>query len=113
MADAMVLERVFAAIRSRRGADPATSHVAGLLALGRAAVARKVGEEAVETVVAALGTDDRAVVSESADLLFHLLVLWAERGIAPGDVFAELARREGTSGVAEKAGRTPARPGRS
>lgn len=105
-----VLDRVFAVIRSRKGGDPKTSHTARLFASGRAAVARKLGEEAVETIAAALAEPKSRVVAESADLLFHLLVLWAETGIRPAQVWAELARREGTSGIAEKAARRPARP---
>lgn len=100
-----VLARVYETILHRRDSDPETSHTARMFARGRGGIARKVGEEAVETVVAALDGDKAEVVGESADLLFHLLVLWAERGIAPGDVFQELARREETSGVAEKAAR--------
>ena len=100
-----LLARVFATIRARRGADPKASHTAGLFAAGAPAIAQKVGEEAVETVIAGLGNDRSALVRESADLLYHLLVLWAERGVTPDEVLAELARREGTSGVAEKGAR--------
>ena len=100
-----VLARVYETILRRRDADPADSHTARMFARGRGGIARKVGEEAVETVVAALDGNDGEVVRESADLLFHLLVLWAERGIVPEDVFQELAGREETSGVAEKASR--------
>jgi len=104
-----VLERLHAVIESRKGGDPAVSHTARLLAAGVPAIARKVGEEATETVVAALAEGPRRAASESADLLYHLLVLWAALGIAPKDVGAELAKREGTSGLAEKAARKPAR----
>ncbi len=104
-ADAAVIERLFAVIRSRRGGDPKASHTAGLFAAGRGKIAAKVGEEAVETIVAALGEGPQQVVSESADLLYHLLVLWAETGVEPADVWAELGRREGTSGLAEKRSR--------
>lgn len=100
-----VLARVYATIASRRDADPETSHAARLFARGRAKICEKVGEEAVETIIAGLTQDDRAVVGESADLLFHLMVLWADRGITPDAVWRELASREGTSGVAEKASR--------
>lgn len=102
---ASVLDRLFATILSRRTADPASSHTAALFAAGRGAIARKVGEEATETVVAAMEEGGDAVVRESADLLFHLMVLWADRGVTPEDVFAELERREGRSGIAEKAAR--------
>ena len=92
-------------IRDRRGADPETSHTARLFAGGAAAIARKLGEEAVEAVVAGVEGDRAALVRESADVLFHLMVLWAALGVAPADVLAELRRREGKSGVAEKAAR--------
>ncbi len=100
------LERLAAIIASRRAADPAESYVAKLMLKGRAKIAQKVGEEAVETVIAAAAGDRAGIVSESADLLFHLSVLWAEAGISPADIDAELARREGVSGIAEKASRT-------
>jgi phosphoribosyl-ATP pyrophosphohydrolase len=93
-------------IAERRGADPATSYVARLLAAGRPKIAQKVGEEAVETVIAALSGDGKQLISESADLIFHLAVLLAEQGLSLNDVLAELDRREGVSGVAEKAART-------
>lgn len=99
------LERLWATIVARKGADPATSYTAKLLAAGVPKAAQKMGEEAVEAVVAAVGEDEKALVAESADLLYHLLVLWAARGIDPGEVWDELARREGTSGLAEKAAR--------
>ena len=99
--DAAILERLFRIIEERRGADPETSHTARLFTKGRAKIARKVGEEAVETVVAALAETPERVAQESADLLYHLLVLWAETGVAPADVWAELERREGLSGIAE------------
>ena len=91
--DARILERLFRIIEERRGADPETSHTARLYAEGRSGIARKVGEEAVETVVAALKEPPERIVHESADLLYHLLVLWAETGVAPADVWAELERR--------------------
>ncbi len=99
------LDRLQATIVARRDADPATSYVAGLFARGRARIAQKLGEEAVETVIAACGPDPAKIVSEAADLLFHLLVLLADAGLTLDDVRAELARREGVSGVAEKAER--------
>ena len=103
--DIDVLQRLFAVIESRRGADQSESYTAGLLAGGRKEIAKKLGEEAVETVIAGAGGDRAATVHESADLIYHLLVLWAEAGIAPNEVWAELARREGTSGIAEKSSR--------
>ncbi|MDP6787028.1 MAG: phosphoribosyl-ATP diphosphatase [Rhodospirillales bacterium] len=100
--DAAVLDSLFRVIEERLGADPETSHTARLFAKGRAKIARKVGEEAVETVVAALAETPERVTRESADLLYHLLVLWAETGVAPADVWAELERRQGPSGSAHK-----------
>lgn len=105
-ADGRVLEHLFTVIASRRGADPEASYTARLFAAGRPKIARKVGEEAVEVVVAALAQKDK-IAAESADLLYHLLVLWAEAGLRPAEVWAELARREGVSGIAEKASRPP------
>ena len=99
---AAVLARLFDVIESRHGGDPEKSYVARLLAQGPEKSAQKVGEEAVETVIAALGSDRDAITRESADLLFHLMILWAATGLRPDDIYAELARREGTSGIAEK-----------
>jgi len=95
VADSAVLERLSAVIRTRRGADPASSRTAKLFAAGTAKIAQKVGEEAVETVIEAMRGDRERLVSESADLVYHLLVLWADRDIDPADVWAELTRREG------------------
>jgi len=103
--DATILDRLFAVIESRKGADPAESWTARLLAGGPEAAARKLGEESVETIVAALAQDRAALTAESADLLYHLLVLWAAKGVAPEDVWRALQSREGTSGVVEKAAR--------
>jgi phosphoribosyl-ATP pyrophosphohydrolase len=99
------LDRLWEVIQSRRGADPQTSYTARLFSRGRAKIAQKLGEEAVETVIEGIGNNPTALVGESADLLYHLLVLWAAAGISPADVAAELTRREGTSGVAEKRAR--------
>lgn len=98
------LARLETTIRERRGADPASSYVARLTAAGRPKIAQKVGEEAVETVIAALAQPEK-LASEAADLLFHLLVLLADAGLTLADVTAELARREGLSGLEEKANR--------
>lgn len=100
-----VIEDLFEVIESRRGGDPETSYTAQLFDKGRGAIAGKVGEEAVEAIVAALGEAPDKVVAESADLLYHLLVLWAEAGVTPADVMAELERRAGTSGIEEKKSR--------
>ena len=99
-----ILERLEATIRERRGGDPASSYVASLFARGTGRIAQKVGEEAVETVIAALSRPD-TIASEAADLVFHLLVLLADAGLSLADVTAELARREGLSGHEEKASR--------
>jgi phosphoribosyl-ATP pyrophosphohydrolase len=100
-----VLADLEATVRARRSADPTTSYVAKLTAAGRPRIARKLGEEAVETIVAALAEDAAAVTGEAADLIFHLIVLLADCGVSIDDVLAELARREGMSGLAEKAAR--------
>ncbi|HJN21256.1 MAG: phosphoribosyl-ATP diphosphatase [Alphaproteobacteria bacterium] len=108
MADtADVLARLQEAIKARKGGDPETSYVAKRFGQGRAKIAQKVGEEAVECAIAAVSSDREAVVAESADLLFHLMILWADAGIAPDDVLEELARRESVSGVTEKESRKP------
>ena len=103
--DGRVLERLFTVIDSRRGADPQSSYTARLFAEGRGKIACKTGEEAFEVVVAALGESRERLASESADLLYHLLVLWADAGLEPAEVWTELAAREGISGIAEKAAR--------
>lgn len=100
-----ILEKLEATIRSRRSADPASSYVAKLFAKGRSKIAQKLGEEAVETVIAALSGSRQDVIGEAADLIFHLTVLLAEADIPLADVLAELERREGVSGIAEKASR--------
>jgi phosphoribosyl-ATP pyrophosphohydrolase len=100
------LARLEATIAERLASgDPETSHVARLGARGLPVIARKLGEEAVETLVAALGNDRGELVGETADLVFHLLVLLGKKQIPLSEVLAELDRREGTSGVAEKAAR--------
>jgi phosphoribosyl-ATP pyrophosphohydrolase len=101
-----VLDRLWQLIQLRRGADPQSSYTALLFSRGRAKIAQKLGEEAVEAVIEAVKDDRTALVSESADLLYHLLVLWAAAGISPADVAAELARREGRSGIDEKRARS-------
>lgn len=105
MAD--TLDTLAATIASRRMADPGSSYVAALFAKGLPKIAQKLGEEAVETVIAALGGDAKAVTGEAADLLFHLLVLLEATGVPLADVYAELDRREGVSGLDEKAARAP------
>lgn len=100
-----VLDALYAVVESRRGDDPASSHTAKLFDRGPAKIAQKVGEEAVETVIEATRASKEGVVSESADLLYHLLVLWAASGVQPGEVWAALEGRKGISGIAEKASR--------
>ena len=104
--DSAIIDDLYRVIAGRRGGDPDTSYTAKLFAKGRGKIAQKLGEEAVETVVAALAEGPAAVVSESADLIYHLLVLWAECGITPEQVWGELGRRAGTSGIDEKNSRT-------
>ena len=99
------LARLAATIEARRGADPAESWTAKLLSQGPAKCAEKFGEEAVEAVIEAVRGDREALTREAADVLYHLLVMCAARGVTLAEVEAELARREGTSGVAEKARR--------
>ena len=106
-ADARILERLFATVEARRGTDPDTSYTARLLARGPAAIAKKVGEEAVETVLEAVQANPGRLAAESADLLYHLVVLWAACGVRPEAVWAALEAREGRSGIAEKAARPP------
>ena len=103
--DERILEEIYRVISERKTADPETSYTARLFAKGMKKIAQKLGEEAVETVVAAIGESDKHLVSESADLLYHLLVLWSARGVTPEEVWAELHRRFGTSGLAVKEAR--------
>jgi phosphoribosyl-ATP pyrophosphohydrolase len=100
-----ILRQLESTIAARRSASAESSYVAKLHAGGMPLIARKFGEEAVETVVAALSQDKDALTAEAADMLFHLLVLLDAKGVTLADVEAELARREGTSGIAEKAAR--------
>ena len=104
--DATILDRLFAVIESRKGGDVESSWTAKLLAGGPQAIGKKVAEEATETVIAALTQGRDELAAESADLLYHLLVLWAAKGVAPADVWRALESREGTSGIEEKASRT-------
>jgi phosphoribosyl-ATP pyrophosphohydrolase len=101
-----VLSRLEAVIAARRAGDPETSYVARLYARGLPVIARKLGEEATEAVIAALAGEREELVGEAADLLFHLLVLLAAKDVPLAEVLAELERREGTSGIAEKASRS-------
>jgi phosphoribosyl-ATP pyrophosphohydrolase len=103
--DEHVLDRLFVVIDSRKGADPNTSYTARLFSRGRQQIAKKLGEEAVETLIEGIRGDRPKLIGESADMLYHLLTLWAASGVKPKAVWSELARREGLSGLAEKAAR--------
>jgi phosphoribosyl-ATP pyrophosphohydrolase len=103
--DARVLDRLWATILSRKSADPMVSHSARLLGRGMPKVAQKFGEEAVECLIEAVAGNRDPLIAESADVLYHLLVMWVAADLRPDDVWAELVRREGISGIAEKAGR--------
>ncbi len=105
---AAVLDRLWNVVMSRRDADPTISHSARLLSRGPAKVAQKFGEEAVECLIEAVRGDHDAVIAESADVLYHLIVVWVSTGVAPDEVWAELMRREGVSGLVEKASRAQA-----
>ncbi|MDE2182263.1 MAG: phosphoribosyl-ATP diphosphatase [Alphaproteobacteria bacterium] len=100
-----LIDRLFATIAARRTADPSISYTAKLLQEGVPRCARKFGEEAVELAIAAVTGDKQAVAAESADVLYHLLVVWAACGLTPAEVYATLAAREGRSGLEEKASR--------
>jgi phosphoribosyl-ATP pyrophosphohydrolase len=103
--DDHVLDRLYAVIDSRKHADPDTSYTARLFSRGRQQIAKKLGEEAVEAVIEGIRGDKPKLVGESADMLYHLLTLWASLGVKPSAVWNELAKREGLSGLAEKAAR--------
>jgi phosphoribosyl-ATP pyrophosphohydrolase len=103
--DEKVLLKLYEVIKERKTADPESSYTARLYAKGTNKIAQKLGEEAVETVIAAVDEGNDRLVRESADLLYHLLVLWAAKGVLPGEVWEELERRFGTSGVAVKEAR--------
>jgi phosphoribosyl-ATP pyrophosphohydrolase len=100
-----VLDRLYAIVDSRRDASPSVSHSARLMSRGIAKVAQKFGEEAVECLIEAVAGNQEALVAESADVLYHLMVLWVASGVRPEQVWAELARREGVSGLTERASR--------
>jgi len=103
-----ILDRLAEVLESRKTADPQSSYVAKLYAKGTDAILKKVGEEAAETIIAAKNGDSRQIVYETADLWFHCLVMLAQAGLHPRDVLEELARREGLSGLEEKAARKEA-----
>ena len=105
MPEREILERLESAIAARRGADPASSYVASLHAKGLDQILKKVAEEAAETVIASKSGERDAIVHETADLWFHCLVMLSWHGVALAEVLAELERREGRSGIDEKASR--------
>lgn len=100
--DGRILDGLYASVAARQGADPETSYTAKLFARGRGKIAQKLGEEAVETVIEAMRGDPDALAAESADLLYHLTVLWADAGLKPEEVWAKLESRKGVSGLEEK-----------
>ena len=106
MAEPHPIDRLFAVIASRKNADPATSYTAKLLGQGTLKIAKKLGEEGVETALAAVAQDKGALAAESADLLYHLLVLWAASDLTPEEVYAALESRAHRSGLEEKSSRT-------
>jgi phosphoribosyl-ATP pyrophosphohydrolase len=104
-ASSAVLDRLWQVVLDRRNADPSMSHSARLMSRGTPKIAQKFGEEAVECLIEAVAGNRAAFVAESADVLYHLLVLWVDGGVRPEEVWTELERREGVSGIAEKASR--------
>jgi phosphoribosyl-ATP pyrophosphohydrolase len=100
-----ILSRLSEVLESRKGADPARSYVASLFEKGEDAILKKIAEEAAETLLASKSGDKTQIARETADLWFHTLVLLVYHGLTPEDVLAELGRREGVSGIAEKAAR--------
>jgi phosphoribosyl-ATP pyrophosphohydrolase len=102
MAEPHPIDRLFAVIQSRKAADPSSSYTAKLFAQGKLKIAKKLGEEGVETALAAVAQDNDALAAESADLLYHLLVLWAACDLAPTDAYAMLEARVNRSGLEEK-----------
>lgn len=103
--DPHVLDALYKTVLDRKGADAATSYTANLYTRGTEKIAQKVGEEAVELALAAVQEKRADIISESADLLYHLSVLWANAGVDPSEIYAKLAEREGISGLTEKASR--------
>ncbi len=103
--NAEILQDIFETIEKRKDGDPEKSYTASLFFKGRDKIAQKLGEEAVETVIEAIKGDKLAVISESTDLLFHLLLLWSDQGVKPSDIWQELEKRQAISGIDEKAAR--------
>ena len=107
------LERLYLAVLAARDLDPATSRTARLFQRGRAKMAKKLAEEAIEVAIDAVGGDADAVVRESADLLYNLAVLWAASGVRPADIWTEMERREHLLGIAEKLPKSPVKLAKS
>jgi phosphoribosyl-ATP pyrophosphohydrolase len=99
------VDRLFTTIDARKNADPKQSYTAKLLSQGKIKCAKKLAEEAVEVALSAVAQDKTALINESADLIYHLLVVWAACGLTPDDVYGALVAREGRSGIEEKASR--------
>lgn len=99
------LQHLYNIVESRKGVDASESYIASLYSKGSHKIAQKVGEEAVETVIEAIAKDKNGIINESADLIFHWLILLADQGITLDEVFTEMHRREGVSGLTEKANR--------
>ena len=110
-ATAAVLDRLFDTVMARRDADPNLSHSARLLSRGRLKVAQKFGEEAVECLIEAVAGNTDKLISESADMLYHLIVMWVDAGLHPDMIWGELQQRQGVSGIVEKASRPARQPG--
>ena len=100
-----ILDQLFLVIEERKDADPSSSYVASLHAKGTEKIAEKIGEESTETIIKAIKGDKENLAQESADLLFHLMILWSDAGLKPQDIFDVLEKRQGTSGIEEKASR--------
>jgi len=105
MSNSDVLARLADTFEQRKSAEPGSSYVAGLFAGGDDAILKKVGEESIEFVLAAKGDDNAHLIAEAADVWFHMLVLLSHKGLGPDDILKELNRREGVSGLDEKASR--------
>ncbi|MBL4666350.1 MAG: phosphoribosyl-ATP diphosphatase [Sneathiella sp.] len=101
-----ILDRLFETIAARKTADAASSYTAKLFAKGTTKIAQKVGEEGVELALAAVLKNREEIIAESADLFYHMFVLWADAGVQPSEIYSKLAEREGLSGLVEKASRS-------
>ena len=102
MSDFEVLKELYEIIQSRKTANPEKSYCAKLFKKGRRKISQKLGEEAVETIIEAVANNKKETIEESSDLIFHLLILWADMGITPEQIMRELSKRKGVSGIDEK-----------